>query len=110
MKRILTALTLSAALASPAWPQEVFTEFGYGAQTCAELTEGHDKSGKNFRAQQWMWGFFTAYNLSKANNGEASTVGDGKHKGIYAAVILHCRSNPLTIVTDATLEIYRQLD
>ena len=109
MKRILSALTLSAVLASPAWSAD-FTEFGSGAQTCGELTERHDKSGKDHFAQQWMWGFFTAYNVSKAQNGVTSKVGKGKHKGIYAAVILHCRSNPLTIVTDATLEIYRQLD
>ena len=109
VKRILTALTLSAVLASPAW-SAMFSEFGHGARTCGELTELHDKQGKLLSAQQWMWGFFTAYNLSKAKNGTESLVGKGKHTGIYAAVILHCRSNPLTMVTDATFEVYSQLD
>ena len=109
MKHLLSALTLSAALASPAWSAD-FMEYGHGASTCGELTELHDKHGKLLSAQQWMWGFFTAYNLSKAHSGVESLVGKGKNKGIYAAVILHCRSNPLTMVTDATFKVYSQLD
>ena len=108
MKHILTALTLSAALASPAW--SLYTSFGNGNTTCGEFVELHDEHGKLSSYEQWMWGFFSGVNYSfAAHQGKSSRVGAEKFKAIYAAVLKHCREEPLDIVLNATEDVFEQL-
>ena len=104
MKRILSALTLSAVLASPAWS---FYIIGQGIVTCAEMVQDHDRwarDGKVSFTQQWIFGFFTGRNYETDTD-----VGKGKEKALYAAVLKHCRENPLDDLWEATNSIYRQL-
>ena len=110
MKRILTALTLSAVLASPAWSE--YTIIGNGNVTCGEFVEYHDEYGKSALTsyEQWMWGFFTGLNVGvHLYKRENSTVGEQRFKAVYAAVLKHCRDKPLDRVFDATYEVFETL-
>lgn len=101
MKHMLTALTLFAVLASPAWS---FMAYGQGVLTCAELTEYHDRFGESLGAKQWIYGYVTARNFENY-----SDKGEGKHKAFYAAIIQDCRQNPLDDSLDATNRLYNKL-
>ena len=105
MKRILTALTLSAVLASPAWCE--FLVSGNGLLICAEMTQDHDQyaeTGTVPVTEQWILGYFTGMNHAKGVK-----VGQGKSKALYAATLKYCRENPLHDVWWAADDVYNQL-
>ena len=107
MKRILTALTLSTVLASPAWSQ--YTILGNGITTCGEFSESHDQYGKQFGIEQWIWGLFSGMNASSSIYGDDAHVGDDHHKALYAAVLKYCRDNPLENIAYGTLVTYLEI-
>ena len=106
MKRILTALTLSAVLASPAWCDVLVA--GNGLVTCAEMTQDHDQHARNGKVigyEQWILCYFTGMNHAKGK-----MVGKGKSKAFYTATLKYCRENPLHSFWWAAEDVYRQLD
>lgn len=105
MKSIFATLTLSAVLASPVWSAWII---GNGIMTCAEMTQEHERFSRDGTVgvtQQWIFGFFSGRNYEASAN-----VGKGKEKALYAAVLKHCRENPLDDIWEATNSVYRQLD
>ena len=78
--------------------------FGNGWTLCAEMTEWHDKMGKNLLIEQWILGYFSGRNIA---DGEES--GKNKDKALYAAVLLDCRSEPLQPITLITDRLYVRL-
>lgn len=107
VKRILTALTLSAVLASPAWSE--YTVIGNGTATCGEFSDDHDQYGKQIGVEQWIWGLFSGMNASSRIHGDDPNVGNEHHKALYAAVLKYCRDNPLQNVAYGTLVTYLEI-
>ena len=107
MKRILSALTLSLALASPAWSE--YTVMGNGLTTCGEFSEDRDQYGKQKGVEQWICGVFSGMNASSRIHGDDPHVGEEHHKALYAAVLKYCRDNPLQDVAYGTLVTYLEI-
>ena len=95
MKRILTALALSAVIASPAWS---YTYYSNGTLTCAEMSEEYDKYREpSDMIKHWIWGYISGRNFEND-----SDKGTDNFKAFYSAVLQDCRQNPLDQVIDAT--------
>ena len=107
MKRILTALTLSAVLASPAWSGDILVA-GNGLATCAKMTQEHDRfeGSRNVSTyEQWILGYVAGMNRAKG-----TMAGKSKSEAFYAAALKYCRENPLEEFFWAAEDVYRQLD
>ena len=107
MKRILSALALSAVLASPAWSE--YTILGNGVITCGEFSEKHDQYGKQLGIEEWIWGLFSGMNASSSIYRDDAHVGKQHQKALYAAVLKYCRDNPLQNIAYGTLVTYLEV-
>ena len=98
MKRILTALTLSAALASPAWSAQMR---GLSFMECDFLNNYHTTETKDWSAvKQWIYGYMSGSNDMAEAFGSYDFFSQLHFDAAYSFVRRYCEDNPeKTIMT-----------
>jgi len=98
MKRILTALTLSAVLASPAWTLSLIH---WGATSCASLNEYHLMEGKDWEAIKLYSIEYLSVQNWMADLGEQPHLFTLIHYDtVYGFVRSYCQEHPADYVQD----------
>ena len=98
MKRILTALTLSAVLASPAWSAQMR---GLSFMECDFLNSYHTTETKDWAAvKQWVYGYMSGINAMTEAYESDSFFSQLHFDAAYRFVRRYCEENPeKTIMT-----------
>ena len=92
MKRILSALTLSAVLASPAWSAQMR---GLSFMECDLLNNYHTTETKDWSAvKQWIYGYMSGINAVYEAFEFPEPFSQLHFDASYRFVKRHCESNP----------------